>query len=174
MKRLYALRHLKSDWDDETLDDHDRPLSRRGLRDGNRLGLYCAKAGIAPDLILCSTALRTRETLAFVLPYLPAIPQLQLLGSLYLASADDILTQARQYGGQAERVMIIGHNDGLHQFAARIFENGPRDLGDSLAEKYPTGALSAFDLSLSRWQDLGWRSGDLLDYWTPKSERTDA
>ncbi|MFD2263067.1 SixA phosphatase family protein [Lacibacterium aquatile] len=174
MKRLYVLRHLKSDWEDETLDDHDRPLSKRGLRDGSALGAYCARAGIAPDLVLSSTALRTRETLAFVLPYLPKLPQLQLLGGLYLASADDILTQARQYGGQAERILIIGHNDGLHQFAARIYNTGPRQSGESLAAKYPTGAFSSFDIPLNRWQDLGWRSGDLQDYWTPKSERTEA
>lgn len=61
-RRLVLMRHAKSDWGSPSLADHDRPLNKRGRRDGPRMAAWIAENGLRPDLILCSTARRTRET----------------------------------------------------------------------------------------------------------------
>ena len=64
MKTLLLLRHAKSAWSDPRLDDHDRPLNGRGERAAKAMADHIAREGPRPDLILCSTAMRTRQTLA--------------------------------------------------------------------------------------------------------------
>ncbi|MEJ0070165.1 MAG: histidine phosphatase family protein [Pseudomonadota bacterium] len=71
MKSLHLLRHAKSRRDDPKLEDHDRPLSPRGMEDMMAVAEHCANTGIHPELILCSSALRTRATMALLIPYLP-------------------------------------------------------------------------------------------------------
>src|SRR5689334_6927644 len=90
MKRLYLLRHAKSSWEDESLADHDRPLSARGRRAAYAVGRYLREHGIEPELVLCSSSTRTRETLA----------RIGLSGQvepgLYGASAGELLTRVRE------------------------------------------------------------------------------
>lgn len=172
MKQLHVLRHLKSDRDNPALEDHERPLARRGLRDGSVLGPWLRRQEIAPpDVVLCSSAQRTRETLAFVMPYWDPAPQVQILSTLYLASADEILSQVRQYGGSAARLMVIGHNDGLQVFAGRLAGAGEAELLASLADGFPTGAFARYDVPIGRWQELGWRTGCLTGFDTPKQRQ---
>src|SRR5258708_40193746 len=94
MKTLHLLRHAKSRRDDPKLDDHERPLSPRGIEDGMAIAEHCAKTGIHPGLILCSSAVRTRATLALLLPYLP-VTQILVERGLYLAGADGLLARVR-------------------------------------------------------------------------------
>src|SRR5215831_14982212 len=90
---LYLLRHAKSSWDDPALADHDRPLAPRGRRNGAALAEHVTREGIAPDLVLCSTALRARETLALLLPALGGEAEIQLEDELYGATADELLAR---------------------------------------------------------------------------------
>src|SRR5262249_52446572 len=63
MKTLHLLRHAKSTWRDIGLDDHDRPLSKRGRGAARAMAKHMKRAGIEPDIVLCSTAVRARGTL---------------------------------------------------------------------------------------------------------------
>ena len=74
MKTLFLLRHAKSSWSEPGLADFNRPLNERGRRAAPLIARYLAHCDLLPDLILCSAALRTRETLALMLPGLPAAP----------------------------------------------------------------------------------------------------
>lgn len=67
MKTLLLLRHAKSSWDDATLSDHDRPLKSRGIKAARRMGRLMREQDLCPDRILCSTAVRARETLRLAL-----------------------------------------------------------------------------------------------------------
>ena len=62
MPTLLLLRHLKSSWDDESLADHDRPLSTRGVRDGGHVAEHLRSLNARVDLVLCSSAVRTRQS----------------------------------------------------------------------------------------------------------------
>ncbi len=112
MPRLWLLRHAKSSWDDPTLDDHDRPLSQRGRRACASLRRHCAASAVLPEVVLCSTATRARETLA-ALGGVLGDPEILLEDGLYLASAHGLLTRLRAL--DAESALLVGHNPGLQE-----------------------------------------------------------
>ena len=85
MKTIFLLRHAKSSWDDDSLSDHDRPLSERGRAAAPRMGAYMRGAGYLPDLVLCSTSMRTRQTLDAVISELGVEPATEFQEELYLA-----------------------------------------------------------------------------------------
>ena len=94
MHTLHLLRHAKSSWDDETLDDHERPLAPRGVRDARRMGAYLRDLPVQPQLVLCSSAVRTRQTLELI--ELDGDQDVQFEDGLYGASADALLGRLRR------------------------------------------------------------------------------
>src|SRR5262249_43246088 len=111
MHALHLLRHAKSSWVDEELDDHDRPLSKRGRRDAETIARRLADRGGTPDLVLSSTATRARGTLAPLLEHLK--PRRVLLDrDLYLAPGPKLLEHLRGAGEDVRAVLLIGHNPG--------------------------------------------------------------
>jgi phosphohistidine phosphatase len=150
-RRLFLLRHAKSDWGDPSLPDHERPLAKRGRRAAERIGEHLRGAGLRPALVLCSPARRTRETLERL--QLDA-RDVHVEDALYAATADEIVDVIREHGGDAETVVVIGHNPGMQDLAADLA--GP-DLGEAasrLRERFPTGAVAIFDVE-GDWADLG-------------------
>lgn len=168
MKTLHLLRHAKSSRDDPKLEDHDRPLNSRGIEDAMAVAEHCATAGLQPDLILCSSALRTRATLGLLIPYLPPVPRIEIEPGLYLASSAELLARVRAVGDEVSSVLVIGHNDGLHEFAAALAGSGDAKLRTRLREKFPTAALASFGLALERWRGLTPGAGALTGLVTPK------
>ena len=138
MKTLLLLRHAKSAWSDPRLDDHDRPLNGRGERAAKAMADHIARQGPRPDLILCSTAMRTRQTLAPLVKRLgsPA-PPISLENGLYLASEEVLLAHIRAVADGVPTVLLIGHNDGIGQLAADLAASGPSEALAALREKYP-------------------------------------
>ena len=166
MKNLYIFRHAKAAPEDRE-GDAERPLTKRGRKAAAEMGEYLAKLAPAPQLVLCSTALRTRETLDEVLPAFDRAPQLLFEDLLYLASATRLLDRLRRLPEQAESVLLIGHNPGLHQLAAALTsETG------TLAESFPTAALAVLRVP-GRWSALRPHHAKLIDFQTPKSLRAD-
>ena len=143
MKTVWLLRHAKSSWENASLSDHDRPLAPRGHKAGKRLRRFVSESGVRPELVLCSTALRARSTLDLVLPGLGA-PRVELDGDIYLASPDTLLLMLRSLGPTVARVMLVGHNPGLHELACILAPPGPEAL--------PTGALVELHLEIDGWQ----------------------
>jgi phosphohistidine phosphatase len=113
---VYLLRHAKSDWSDQTLPDHARPLAPRGRRDAKRIAKHLRRRGIAPMLVLCSSAERTRETLELVRPALGGAP-VQIEDGLYAAANEELLERLRVLPEQSASVPVIGHNPGLQELA---------------------------------------------------------
>src|SRR5215210_4667123 len=89
---LHLLRHAKSNWDSPTLHDHDRPLAPRGIRACALISAYVREQGIAPGLVLCSTAARTRETLAEVEEAFAVPPRIEFRAGIYEASRKTLLS----------------------------------------------------------------------------------
>ena len=168
MKSLHLLRHAKSRRDDPKLADHDRPLSPRGMQDIMAIAEHCANTGIHPDLILCSSSLRTRATLALLIPYLPPVPRILVERGLYLASVGDLFARVRELADDCASVLVIGHNDDLHEFAKALAGAGEPALRARLQGKFPTGALASFSLSSPSWRHLEVAAGTLTSLITPK------
>lgn len=160
MKTLLLLRHAKSSWDDESLDDHDRPLNDRGKRDAPRMGQLLQNRGLLPALILCSTAVRARKTLKKVCQAAEYEGPHALRGELYLAPPEVYVGVLQGVAEPTETVMVIGHNPGLESLLTCL-------TGEM--EHFPTAALAVIELPIDRWQDLRLSAtGRLIDLFRPK------
>jgi phosphohistidine phosphatase len=149
MPSLYVLRHAKSSWDDPALADAERPLAPRGRKAARRLGRHLSDEGIRPALVLCSPAVRARETLARIGPALAEVETLVEPG-LYGASASDLIERLRAVPDDVPSVLVIGHNPALQTLVVRLAR--PGQLRDRAAVKLPTGALATLEL------DGGWNA----------------
>jgi phosphohistidine phosphatase len=170
MKTLLLLRHAKSSWD-EALPDEKRPLAKRGREAAPEVGRYMAKHDQVPDLILCSTARRTTETLDLILPYFKKGIPIKYEDQLYLAEYPDLLARIRWVDDKFKKLLIIGHNPGLEQlaFTLAMASNGPDDdQMRRLTEKFPTAALAVITFNFKSWKDVKEGKGTLEDFVRPK------
>ena len=168
MHRLHLLRHAKSGWD-EAVEDHERPLSRRGRDAARRVAETLPAALGAIDLVLCSTALRTRETAELVLAgFGPPPPRILYEDGLYLAGRAALLRRLCLLGESDRAVMVIGHNPGLHDLALALASLDSPRYRALAAGKFPTTARASFAIE-SPWADLARSRHALIDYVTAKS-----
>lgn len=164
--RLWLLRHAKSSWEDTGLPDVDRPLAPRGQQAADRLRDYLTAEGIEPQLVLCSSAVRARETLARVLPGLGSELQVQIESELYTFDSDVLLRRLSRVPGGVESVLLVGHNPAIEELAVQIAVRGDR-LRD-LSEKYPTAGLAEIAIPAGTWDTIGDRPGALKRFVVPR------
>ncbi|POF28174.1 SixA phosphatase family protein [Roseibium marinum] len=172
--RLLLLRHAKSEWGDEDLADIDRPLNSRGKTAAVTMASYMKDAGLLPNQILCSTAQRTRETLARFLPFLPQEAQIHLISDLYQQSDDDYCGLIRKHGGRAQNLMVIGHNPAMEDTALSLTGTADAQAMADLEEKYPTGALAVIDFDIAEWAELHPKTGHLERFTRPRDLKDSA
>ncbi|MGI9658950.1 MAG: SixA phosphatase family protein [Gaiellaceae bacterium] len=164
MKRLYLLRHAKSTPAADFNADHERPLAPRGVAATERLTRYLYAQGTEPNIVLCSSARRTRETLEGISAGLHGDPELVIDGGLYCASTELLLQRLRGLPSDVESAMVIGHNPGLHDLAVLLTG---ADAGARLSV-FPTGALVTLDLDAAGWAALGEDTCTIADYVLPR------
>ena len=160
------LRHAKSSWDDATLEDHDRPIQDKGRGRAANLASWMDDRGIGCDLVLCSTALRTRQTLEVVLPVLGG-PQVRFEPSIYEADAQTLLALLNAVGEEFERVLVIGHDPGLQLLAIRLAMTATGDALERLKRKYPTSAFALLSMGEANWAALAPGMGHLAVFQVP-------
>ena len=161
MKTLLVFRHAKSSWNDPALDDHERPLNRRGQRDAPRMGELVREHRLIPDVVISSDAVRARLTSEAMAEAAHYAGEILLDQRLYLAGPDDILSLLRGVRQNAGTVMIVGHNPGLEQLIEQL--TGQR-------QDLPTAALVQIVLPIDQWRDLRRSTrGRLVGCWRPKT-----
>lgn len=167
---LYLMRHAKSDWSDPGRSDRERRLAPRGVLAAEAMARYMAAVGVRPDVVFCSPAVRTRETLELVQAGLgPA--RVAIESGLYGAGPDEVLDLLRAEGGDAEAAMVVGHNPTMAVLAQwlprRCGDDAEAPLLERIAQKYPTGALAtlAFDGS---WATLSPGDADIVAFVAPR------
>jgi phosphohistidine phosphatase len=154
MKTLYLLRHAKSSWKDDGLEDFDRPLSKRGRAAAKAMGEYLARHQIAPAQVLCSPAKRTRETLERLQDGIgPAVP-VRFEKVIYMADAPALLRRLRRLNDSLPSAMLVGHNPGLEQLALILAAEQDGEPRRQLQLKFPTGSLAVMETDVDRWADL--------------------
>jgi phosphohistidine phosphatase len=166
MRTLYLLRHAKSSWDNPALPDRERPLAPRGLRDAKRIAKHIGQLGITPALVLCSPALRTRETLDLLRPRL-AEAAVEVDEQLYGSSSETLLERIRSVPDDVGSVLLIGHNPGLQDLALVLASRGAKLK--RLEAKFPTAALAT--LAVGHWSTLSPGDAELVAYVVPKQLR---
>ena len=168
MKTLYMLRHAKSSWADGSLPDHDRPLNERGRAAAPRVGAHMQASGYLPDLVLCSTATRTRQTLDAVLSELEVEPAIEFQEDLYLAGPSEMLDLVAAVPDTVESVLLVGHNPGTGILAGALSGEGPPATVHLMRAKFPTAGLAIIELSVDRWRDIVSGCGSLKEFVRPR------
>lgn len=162
-RTLILIRHAKSDWDDQSLPDHDRPLNARGRASAPRVGHWLAGLETVPDEVLCSTATRTQETWAGIAPFLPSAPAPTLLRALYLAAPKQMLDQLRSATGAT--LAVVAHNPGTAALAG-WFAAAP--AAHPKFGHYPTGATCVMRFNIDDWSDLCPDTGQIVAFAVPR------
>ncbi|HKF57621.1 MAG TPA: histidine phosphatase family protein [Blastocatellia bacterium] len=159
VKTVMLLRHAKSDWDDQSLRDFDRPLADRGRGDAPRIGKAIRKKGRIPDLIISSPAARARETIEAVVKSagLEASPQFD--ETIYGAEPADLLKLIRSLPDSRSSVLLVGHNPTFEHLLARLAATD---------EHMPTAALACIEFQIDHWEDVDDGQGKLVWFVTPK------
>jgi len=163
-RRIYLLRHAKSSWEQADLADHDRPLAGRGRRAADAIATHMRKEAIAPDLVLCSTARRARETCERIRPALAAPVRHE--PELYGASATTLLERLRSLPDDVESVLLIGHNPAIEELALTVARPSARRR--DLEGKFPTGALATLTAPISSWRSLDHDTAELVAFVRPR------
>ena len=175
MKRLVLLRHAKAVPASPELDDSDRRLADRGRSDAIRMGQFLKEEAWVPELVLCSAAMRTRETLELVVPQLGNAPMLHLLPELYLARWLTIINLVRQIRERADTVMIVAHSPGLEECARKLArppgDTKARKLSQALQGEYPTAAVTGFEFDADLWSAVDRGEGELQFFVRPRDLR---
>jgi phosphohistidine phosphatase len=163
-RRLHLLRHAKSAWDDPMQSDHDRPLAPRGRRAVNLLHTYVRECQVAPQLVLCSTARRTVDTVQAVDPG----GEISLEPRLYGASAEELLNRLHQVDDALDQVMVVGHNPALQMLVLKLVADARNPDLNEIRRKFPTGALVTLSFEGS-WADLAPAGAELSACVQPKA-----
>jgi phosphohistidine phosphatase len=161
-KHLVLLRHAKSSWDDPNLADHDRPLNRRGQRAATSVGHYFRTQGILPDLVLCSSALRTRQTVQL----LQLAPHVEVLieDGLYGTGPGELLARLRGVGDAVTSLLVVGHNPTIQELAITLTDDQER------LQSFPTAALADLRIPVATWAGIGPTVATLDRFVTPESD----
>jgi len=161
MKTLLLMRHGKSSWKDDKLEDHERPLKKRGRKDSNRIAKVIEKSNLVPDLILSSSATRARETAEIVAETLSYKQDIVYLDELYMGEPQNFIDALINLDTEVNTVLIVAHNPGLEAYLQII---------DGEIEAVPTAGLGHLVLMIDDWKALSFDTmGDLLGFWTPKA-----
>ena len=167
MRTLWLLRHATAGAGDPGQPDHERPLTARGHDAARALGRHLAERGVAPDLVLCSTARRARETLEGVASAQRDDWVVLDERDVYLASEGELLQRLQRLPDDVRTALLVGHNPGIGELALRLATRGKTAALAELHRKVPTGALAELRLDGERWRDLP-RGCELRSYVTPK------
>ena len=119
-KTLILMRHSKSSWDNSYKDDFDRPLNSRGRENAQMVAKHIHSLGFKPELTLCSSAVRCKETLELVIPYFPKKTHIRYLDDLYLAPERTILEMVKSIELSIDQMLVIGHNPGLSDLSQSL------------------------------------------------------
>jgi len=161
MKILYLIRHAKSSWKDESLTDHDRPLNKRGKRDAPFMGQKLHEMGVAVDVLLASTAIRTSKTAkAFAKALNFPEGKITFSKELYLASALRLLEVIQRQGEKRTAVALVGHNPELTELSNL--------LSDYYLLNIPTAGVVGIQFEVQNWKEVKPKSGKMLFFDYPK------
>ena len=160
MKTLLIMRHGKSSWKNDKLADHDRPLAKRGRIDVPKMGLLVRDEDIVPDIILCSTARRARETTELFIDSSGFDGPVQYHRSIYQGYVSDYIDLFQALGQTYKIAMAIGHNPGVEELLSTLVD---------VDEWMPTACIAQIEVSIEEWQALNeYSTGELVNLWRPR------
>ena len=172
MRRLMLFRHAKTETDAPSGRDQDRRLDERGHRDAAEVGGWIGRHPPFPDLVQVSPAVRARQTWEIAWEAMKVhapLPPVELVDELYGADPAQLLRTIRMAeASDPKRLMVVGHNPGMHELALALAGSGDAAARKALADNLPTAGLAVFDFATNDWTDVAFRRGRLVLFVTPK------
>jgi phosphohistidine phosphatase len=147
MKNLFLIRHAKSSWDNPSIPDCERQLSKKGLKDAPFMGELLKKKSVMPDLILSSTANRAVATAKIFAEELKYLKDIQVEKDLYQAGTEELLSVIKEVNDSNKNIFVVGHNPGLSHFL--------NYLADTDIDDIPTCGVVSLKLKVDSWKKLG-------------------
>jgi phosphohistidine phosphatase len=172
-KRLFLLRHAKSSWADAFVEDFERALNKRGRKAAASLSKWLKSHNMEPELVLCSAATRTRQTLELIQDGLKTRPEISIERRLYLADGGVLLTRLSELDARTPlpaSVLLIGHNPGLEDLALRLIPPAETATRARIEAKFPTCAFVALRFVSENWGRIGPANATLEAYRIPADE----
>jgi phosphohistidine phosphatase len=170
MKTLHLMRHAKSSWEDAGASDHDRALTASGREAAGLVANYLAAALSEVELVLCSSALRTCQTLDALRPVLAAETVIRIEDELYEAGAADLLRRLRQVDGATPATLVVGHNPTMQNLTLELASEGDPAAMERIRTKFPTAALATLTFG-ETWSQLDRGAARLESFNTPGALR---
>ncbi|WP_046734537.1 SixA phosphatase family protein [Streptomyces humi] len=161
-RRLVVLRHAKSAWP-EGVPDELRPLAARGRRDAPAAGRALAASGCLPDLAVCSTAVRTRQTWELAAGQWGTPPPVRYDSRVYAAGVPELMEVVRGVPAEVETLLLVGHNPGLEELVLELAGDGLDDTLEQVRVKFPTAAIAVLAWHGTEWTALGPRTALLTE-----------
>ena len=172
MRRLMLLRHAKTENEAPSGRDEDRRLDNRGHRDAAEIGSWIGHHPPFPDLVLVSHAMRALQTWEIAweaMKELVSEPEVELVPELYGADVSQLLETIRDTSSaDPKRLMLVGHNPGMHELVLALAGGGDRAGRKALTDNLPTSGLAIFDFDIDDWADVAFRRGRLAAFVSPK------
>ena len=172
MRRLMLLRHAKTENEAPSGRDEDRRLDNRGHRDAAEIGSWIGHHPPFPDLVLVSHAMRALQTWQIAweaMKELVSEPEVELVPELYGADVSQLLETIRDASSaDPKRLMLVGHNPGMHELVLALAGGGDRAGRKALTDNLPTSGLAIFDFDIDVWADVAFRRGRLAVFVSPK------
>ena len=172
MRRLMLLRHAKTETDAPSGQDQDRRLDNRGRSDAAEIGGWIATHPPFPDLVLVSPAVRAHQTWDIAWDAMKdrvRQPTVEFQPELYGAEPAQLLHAVRMASTpDPKRLMMVGHNPGMHELALMLAGSGDKAAKKALEDNLPTAGLAVLDFEIDDWSDVAFRRGRLVLFTSPK------
>jgi phosphohistidine phosphatase len=168
MKTLILMRHAKAGWVEPGMDDHDRPLNKRGGSAVPVMARWMEERGLHPDRILCSSARRTRETAALMREAVPSLPAPEISAGLYLASPGALRQHLTGLPGECNCAVVIGHEPGLSSFLRTLGGNTAAPDQRRAYDHFPTAAMAVLEVDVSDWVELSGETTEFVAFVVPR------
>lgn len=165
MKLLFLVRHAKSRWDEPSLDDHERPLNNRGLKNIPKMVHRLNGWQQGPQLIVTSSALRAAQTAYLFAENLTCTPKLESNSTIYTESAFELMDIIRDTSDVVDRLMLVGHNPAITVLAQMFGFKG---------DNIPTCGVVVFGFEVDCWQAIAEEQGTMFYYDYPKRPRRES
>ena len=167
-RTVRLLRHAKSSWEDPDLDDHDRPLTARGVRAARLVARHLGASRASVDLVLCSSAVRARQTFDHILGSIGR-PEVRFDTGIYLADGRQLWEKLRGLDDSVGSVLVVGHNPAMQTLAQLLIGGGDSDTVEQVRRYFPTAALATVIMPPGSWSRLVEGSGELQSFVLPRA-----
>jgi phosphohistidine phosphatase len=168
MKTLILMRHAKSGWAEKGMGDHDRRLNKRGRLAAPVMAHWLDRQGYRPDHVLCSSALRTRETVELMREAVPSMPRPEVLETLYHAGPGSLKQHLARLPGTCGCALLVGHEPGLSTFLRTLGgSNAPPECRRAY-DHLPTAAIAVLEADIGDWGELGADGTEFAAFVTPQ------